>query len=383
NYSTVNFGEKQKRAVNNIPQNNRDTYSTSHINYRGLFLAGLLTLAPAALLSGCTTNTPSVPYSNVREAEEPSGDNIQAAIDLQSKLFSYGNKLTVKDTEQELNNFFKNNSINNVNIDDINNPADKTREDTLRMKQALAAFWSVPDDNIDFKEGTLYIDKNADLSDEIQRMIFICEVTHEATHALQLTKDTSKQGLNNILDNTEEAKYILSFLNNAIGVSNVLSVAVQIGRNAPLSEYAYRYLNEDEKQSIKNNEQKYRISLYDKPVNIERDVIDTGIQDFSEYMGGIRGNSLEETVNIYADYALDLLGKSISPDTKNINLMRKALLSNIIYTYRSEAEAHKAGNFAIKKAMGLDDKNILLDYIPASYDIIADILQNKLDTEFQ
>ncbi|MBR2069110.1 MAG: hypothetical protein IJ877_05030 [Candidatus Gastranaerophilales bacterium] len=356
------------------------------IDGRALLLSSLIALSSMSYMSACTAQKEETAI--VQTQEYAQYKPYETINQLCEKLFKKGDKLDMDYVLNSVQEFLEENSLDNVNIEDINNPTIKEREYTLKMKTASAAFWSVPDDEMNFKEGTIYIDTNADLNDDIARYIFIDEITHELTHALQAKNDTTQQGLKGIMENQAEAEPVFWFLNVGLGNCPELLYAVDVARSGAMTKYALDNFSQEELDKAIENADKYQLLLYDKPVELDeafaKNAIYTHIKQVAQESGiYFREKTFEDTVNLFTDIATERFLSSVPHKKEDEEKLKKALLAEITYMYKQEKEAYAAGNIALKKGFNIaENEHILADYTPLSYDLVINVLENRMNKEF-
>lgn len=378
------------KAILNKIQNHISisTVKNNKINYKALFLAGLLTAGSFGAIGGCASEqAPDSAIEVVNIAE--SAKNVATASKLKDALIEKGDELTIESAKEILNNFFKQNSIENVEIDDINNPKIKDRKQTFEGSQSRAAFWNEVDENLNAAGGTMYITHNVNFKDNVERALFIDELVHESTHALQTANKKLNDGLENIDIDSYEIVCINLFTNTFSRQFRELYAAISAVRNGAAAKFCAEKLTDEEYAQMSQDEKKYETLVSDKIVEIDDEFIKEGVCELidsyakeSNFANG--GKTFEQKVNYFADLALDAYIDFRKPDKSQEKILKKALLTKIIYIYRNEIDAYTSGNNAFKASMGMDEsKKIISDFTPKAFDLVADILEEKLEKEFE
>ena len=391
NYSryTSFASTKNKKTKQVKPNSNKQTPKAHKTICRPLIIAGIVS-ANILLTSDCIQNE-QVWGSYIESSTVDQYETIEEDLKgIRTALLEQGENLTYESTVSAIEDFLKSKNIRNITVDDINNPKDKSRRYTLKMKKALAAFWSVPDWYMNFHEGTLYISKPGDMKDKKARITYVEEVVHELSHALQAKNDTTRQGLYGITNNLGDMELIDDYLNVEIGDNQEILFGVNTVRSCGM--YLHIMANADKlnPEQIFEDEKKYGITYCEDAIEIDKEIIENGISDFIKNYYEVKGEpfeatNLEETVNYYADLTLNDFIEKNKPLTKEKeNKLKKALLSRIIYVYNGEKEAYEMGCETIKEGLKIPKgKQILMDYIPETYEMIVDILEDKMEREYK
>lgn len=292
-------------------------------------------------------------------------DNNKKAAELGIKLLKHGENLDYATVEKEINNFFKENGITNVEIKDIS----KSPEIPSNLMGAFIPQYN----DLEYCGGSMYIGKPKNFTDEKQRLKYAEEVSHELTHVLQFQNDNTTQGLKEDVNSQKEADIIFKAVNDFKQTQ-----IVNYARNAALSDYVLNSMTQSEYNSVVNNINKYGMAFYEeeidiKPGNVKNAVVET--------LSGDSTAGFEQTVNSITDEYLNTFVSKYGIDESKQEQMKKALLSNIIFNYKAEAEAYRTSTAVEEYSFGISGDS-LSDFVPDTYDEIAKVLEKKYTSEY-
>lgn len=387
-YGNINFAGKN--ATNTVLGENTGNITPDKsangkkINPKALFLALALSLSS---LSGCSRqNDVSINNSGYSQTIEESNltENNKKAIDFGKKLLEKGDKITIKETKAYLEKFFKDNSIENVTIEDINNPSNKSRADVL--KNLCAAFWVNYNPDGSYKKATMYIDYNPNLKDKNGQIKYASSIAHELTHATQAVKDDTRSGLSDLLLDMGEADKVFSYKNMLMTfyITDYLKMGAMF-------DYVFENFNEDQYSKLLGNVSEYGIPLFNEPVNVDKNDIEKRLKkvmtELAVQLGEDENKFKDKSLDEIAEYFIDgILGdfinsvkeyEDLTPEKENE--FKKAMLKHIMYTIKSETEAYTTNCEVEESAYGFNNsKECLYKFVPKTYEIALGCLERQL-----
>ena len=291
-------------------------------------------------------------------------DYTKIASDFGIKLLNDSKLLNQEYLKSQIQEFLKNNNIENIEIKNIEEHPDKS-------VHSMIAGCFTPDINDDLKGikgGTLYIsDVPKNKNDKETITAYIAFVCHELTHTLQYANDNSGFGFDNEINSIEEANKIFGMTNN---LKPKIVPELQISPfQAFLKNYKKFNLSFDEAKKIWEITKKCKIPIIDKSVSISDDFI---VKTLSSSL------SLEEKVNTIVDITIDDYIKYNNVAKENQASIRKALLKRYIFEFKTEKEAYNTACEIIRKRYNING-GIVYDMVPRTYKMIEDVLVEKLN----
>lgn len=352
------------------------SFSGKHAKKPGILKTVAASLGILTVLTGCSTIKESkitdkpkvdkndVSYSSSLSSDSCKSENNKIAMNFGLKLLDYGEDLSYSDVEKEISDFFDKNGITNVVIKDISTSPE--------ISSSLIGAFVPSYQNAEYSGGKMYIDKPRNFSDEKERIKYAEEVSHELTHVLQFKNDDTNQGLKGIISGSDDMKVIFRAVNDFKQTTPVI-----YARNAALSDYVSNSMSESDYNYVLENINEYGLAFYDKKISIQSSDVKNAVTK------SVSGNneSFEDTVNSLTDEYLNAFVNNYDIAADNQTKMKKAMLSNIIFNYKAEAEAYRTSTSVEEVALGIRGES-LSDFIPETYDEIVKVLEKKLKNEY-